>query len=79
MLIQFLFSEGHVHFLLSVTVVYKYNTDSSSEIRTLLSHTIFNINFLQDYWVFGLCPSSGIPKNTEEHNVSETGSVSFFR
>jgi hypothetical protein len=28
----------------------------------------------QDYWVFGLRPSSGILENTKEHNVSETGS-----
>jgi hypothetical protein len=33
---------------------------------------------LHDYWVSGLCPSSGI-LNTREHNVSETGSVSFLR
>jgi hypothetical protein len=33
----------------------------------------------QDYWVFGLCPSSGILKNTKEHNVLETGSVSALR
>jgi hypothetical protein len=32
----------------------------------------------QDYWVFGLRPSSGILKNTKEHNVSETGSVSVL-
>jgi hypothetical protein len=31
------------------------------------------------YWAFGLRPSSGILKNTEEHNVSETGSVSGLR
>jgi hypothetical protein len=24
----------------------------------------------QNYWVFGLCPSSGIPKNTE-HNIGK--------
>jgi hypothetical protein len=30
----------------------------------------------QDCWVFGLCPSSGILKNTKEHNVSESRSVS---
>jgi hypothetical protein len=29
----------------------------------------------QNYWVFGLCPSSGVPK-TREHKVSESGSVS---
>jgi hypothetical protein len=26
----------------------------------------------QNYWVFGLCPSSGILK-TREYNISETG------
>jgi hypothetical protein len=31
----------------------------------------------QNYWVSGLCPSSGI-LNTGKHNVSETGSVSKF-
>jgi hypothetical protein len=29
---------------------------------------------IQNYWVFGLCPSSGILKS-REHNVSETESV----
>jgi hypothetical protein len=32
--------------------------------------------FVQNYWVFGLCPS-GILK-TRKHNVSETGSVSLL-
>jgi hypothetical protein len=32
----------------------------------------------QDYWVFGICASSRILKNTKEHSVSETGSVSFL-
>jgi hypothetical protein len=32
----------------------------------------------RNYWVFGLCPSSGILKY-REHNVSETGSVSVLR
>jgi hypothetical protein len=31
-----------------------------------------------NYWVFGLCPSSGILE-TRKHNVSETGSVSVLR
>jgi hypothetical protein len=31
----------------------------------------------QNYWVLGLCPSSGIMK-TREHDVSETGSVSVL-
>jgi hypothetical protein len=30
----------------------------------------------RDYWVFVLRLSSGILKNTKEHKVSETGSVS---
>jgi hypothetical protein len=34
--------------------------------------------YFQNYWVFGLCPSSVILK-TGEHNVSEIGSVSIFR
>jgi hypothetical protein len=33
---------------------------------------------IQNYWSFGLRPSSGILE-TWMHNVSETGSVSFFR
>jgi hypothetical protein len=33
----------------------------------------------RNYWVFGLHPSSGILKNTREHNVSETGFVSVLR
>jgi hypothetical protein len=32
----------------------------------------------QNYWVFGLCPSSGI-LDTRKHNVSETGSVFVLR
>jgi hypothetical protein len=32
----------------------------------------------RNYWIFGLCPSSGILK-TKEHNVSATGSVSVLR
>jgi hypothetical protein len=32
----------------------------------------------QHYWVFGLCPSSGVLE-TIKHNVSETGSVSVFK
>jgi hypothetical protein len=32
----------------------------------------------QNYWVYGLCPSSGILKARED-NVSETGCVSVLR
>jgi hypothetical protein len=31
-----------------------------------------------NYWGFGFCPSSGIPK-IRGHTVSETGTVSVFR
>jgi hypothetical protein len=33
---------------------------------------------LQNYWVFLLCPTSGILE-IRKHSVSETGSVSFLR
>jgi hypothetical protein len=33
---------------------------------------------IQDYWLFGLCPSSGILKATKEHDVSKTGAVSVL-
>jgi hypothetical protein len=36
---------------------------------------VYNI---QNYWVFGLCPSSGILE-TSKHNASETESVSVLR
>jgi hypothetical protein len=36
---------------------------------------VYNI---QNYWVFGLCPSFGILK-TREHNFSETWSLSILR
>jgi hypothetical protein len=32
---------------------------------------------IQNYWVFGLCPSSGTLE-ARKHNVSETGSVSVL-
>jgi hypothetical protein len=32
----------------------------------------------RDYWVFGLCPSSGILRNTKENNVSECRFVSVL-
>jgi hypothetical protein len=33
---------------------------------------------IQNYWVFGLFPSSGI-LGTRKHDVSETGSVSILK
>jgi hypothetical protein len=33
----------------------------------------------QNYWIFGLSPTSGIQKKTKEHNVSDTGSLSVLR
>jgi hypothetical protein len=32
----------------------------------------------RNYWVFGRSPSSDIPKNAKEHNVSKTGCVSIL-
>jgi hypothetical protein len=37
-----------------------------------------NTSSIQNYFVFGLCPSSGI-LDTRRHNVSETGSVSVLK
>jgi hypothetical protein len=35
---------------------------------------------VQNYWAYGLYPSSGVQKKkTEEHYVSETGSVPVLR
>jgi hypothetical protein len=55
------------------------------EVEIFASWDIFSVDYnrsilfkIQDYWLFGLCPSSGILK-TREHNVSETGSVSVLR
>jgi hypothetical protein len=36
------------------------------------------VSHRQNYWVFGLCPSSGILE-TRKHDDSETGSVSVLR
>jgi hypothetical protein len=48
---------------------YKINTSTLWRVLTMVYNT-------RDYWVFGLCPPSGILRNTNEHSVSETGSVS---
>jgi hypothetical protein len=48
---------------------------SQQDVSTINHGTIFPV----DCWVLGLRPSSGILKNTEGHNVSETGSVSVLR
>jgi hypothetical protein len=46
----------------------------------LLSHSEISIRiYYRDYSVFGLWPSSCILKNSKEHNVSGTGSVSVLR
>jgi hypothetical protein len=37
-----------------------------------------NMSLFQNYWVFGLFPSSGILEN-RKHDFSETGSVSVLR
>jgi hypothetical protein len=49
---------------------------------TLLGHleraNMKSLFLVQNKWVSGLCPSTGI-LNTRKHNVSETGSVSVHR
>jgi hypothetical protein len=46
----------------------------------ILSNILFfgHGSHTQNYWVFELCPSSGILE-TRKHNVSETGTVSVLR
>jgi hypothetical protein len=60
---------------------------SEAEIWCLLHPAEANLGFervltmaynTNNYWVFGLCPSSGIV-GTRKHDVSETGSVSVLR
>jgi hypothetical protein len=55
------------------------------DIKNLTNFETINVRFnqcdkfvIQNYWVFGLFPSSGILGN-RGHNVSEIGSVSVFR
>jgi hypothetical protein len=43
-----------------------------------LKTEVVTMKLTQNYWVVGLCPSSGIVKPIK-HNVSETGSVSVLR
>jgi hypothetical protein len=76
-----------------VKLVFYFRTNTSVADKILISRGFiiwkFNINVsllrvltmvynTQNYWVFGLCPSSGILE-TRKHNVSETGSVSVLR
>jgi hypothetical protein len=45
---------------------------------TLVQMLLTMLYNTQNYWVFGLCVSSGI-QETREHHVSETGSVLVLR
>jgi hypothetical protein len=47
-------------------------------IKYLCEHFSSYMALFQNYWVLGLCSSSGILE-TRKHNVSETGSVSVLR
>jgi hypothetical protein len=47
-------------------------------IRLCLNHLWVCVINIQNYWIFRLCPSSGI-SNTRKHNVSETGSLSVLK
>jgi hypothetical protein len=50
-------------------------TRDHNNIRSVLWNTK---KTAQNYWVFGLCPSSSVVE-TRKHNISETGSVSVLR
>jgi hypothetical protein len=51
--------------------VHPDTSDQRLLVRSMYTH-------VQDYWVFRLYSSSGILKNSKEHNVSETTSVSVL-
>jgi hypothetical protein len=57
-------------------IIYKQLGRLNTEIET--RSTTMPFYFTQNYWVFGLYPSSNILK-TREHNISEAGSVSVLR
>jgi hypothetical protein len=60
----------------------KLETDSGSRQRYMYICRFYCILTMvytaRNYWVFGLCPSSGILE-TRKHDVSEAGYVSFLR
>jgi hypothetical protein len=67
-----------------VTVLYHsccepYEKDVAFFLVSLTMPSQLNRLYGQDYWVFSLCPSSGILYDTKERNVSKTGSVSVLR
>jgi hypothetical protein len=48
--------------------------------RSVSKELSISMNVVQNYWAYGLYPSSGVQeKETEGHYVSETGSVSVLR
>jgi hypothetical protein len=47
----------------------------NKQTKDMFQHWIFTC----DYWVFELCPSSEILKDTQEQNILETGSVPTLR
>jgi hypothetical protein len=49
-----------------------------SRVQNSFKIWIDTCGFIQNYWVFGHCPSSGILE-TRKHNVSETASVSVLK
>jgi hypothetical protein len=51
---------------------------TASEVTSLMARMILTIIINQNYWVFGLFPSSGI-LDTRKHDVLETGCVSVLR
>jgi hypothetical protein len=68
-------SETSVHRKLTFLLNFVYTFQFGLTSRDMTD----SLHEAEDYWVFGLCPSSGIPQNTKERNISETTSVSVFR
>jgi hypothetical protein len=60
-----------------ICLVYRITIEFSVQACWNTNGTI-NCVKIQNYWVFGLCPSSGILE-TMKHSFSETGSVSVLR
>jgi hypothetical protein len=55
--------------------IYLVHTGYTNRLEMILTM----VYAVRNYWAYGLCPSSGVQKQeTEEHNVSETGSVSVL-
>jgi hypothetical protein len=67
----------HLQFMQPHADLKNINSDGSLRLSTCIKMTPWRIRKkTQDYWVFGLCPSSGFLKNISEQNVLESDTVS---